>query len=115
MKLTRRRMTGLVLGAPVAAVVTALPLATFLGTRTAAAANQAAGAPPPDPSPTPLAKFLAKQDDTLTSDERKRVRKSVTQIEESLKSIRDFKLGNDVPPSDIFRALKSAPPSRKRR
>jgi hypothetical protein len=114
-------MTGLVLGAPVAAAASALPLGALLGIRPAAAAdqaagaNQAAGAPPSEPSPTPLAKFLAKQDDELTSAERKRVRKSVTQIEEALKSIRDFKIGNDVPPSGTFRALKSGPPAAKRR
>jgi hypothetical protein len=63
--------------------------------------------PPPDPEPTPLAKFLAKQEDGLSGDERARVRKDITQLEDALKAVRDFPIGNDVPPAGGFRPLRS--------
>jgi|SRR5882672_11121327 len=111
MKLSRRSLARLILGAPVAAAVTAAPLQTLFGIRSAAAAEQAVEKakpePPPEPEPTPLARFLAREDEDLTSAERKKIRRSVTQLEQSLKEIRGFKMGNEVPPSGTFRALKS--------
>ena len=67
MKLSRRSLARLILGAPVAAAVMAAPLQTLFGIRSAAAAEQAAEKakpePPPEPEPTPLARFLAREDE----------------------------------------------------
>jgi len=35
------------------------------------------------------------------------VRRQVTQLEQAIREIRDFKLTNDVPPSGTFRALRT--------
>ncbi|MBI4242416.1 MAG: hypothetical protein HY613_11940, partial [Candidatus Rokubacteria bacterium] len=56
---------------------------------------------------SPLGRFLARQEDGLSSEERRRVRKDVAQIERSLKQVREFPLGNDIPPSGHFHPLKS--------
>ena len=101
MKMTRRTAGRLLLGVPLAAA--AVPVAELLGARAARAAEEA----PPEPAPTPLAKFLAKQENGLTSAEREHVRRDVTQLEEALKTLRDFKIGNDVPPAGTFAAMKS--------
>ena len=103
MKMTRRSAGRILLGVPLAAAA-AVPVAELLGARPARAAGDA---PAPDPAPTPLAKFLAKNEGGLTSEERDHVRKDVTQLEESLKTLRDFRIGNDVPPAGTFRAMKS--------
>jgi hypothetical protein len=104
MKMTRRSAGRLLLGVPLAAA-TAVPVAGLLGGRAARAAEDA---PPPEPATTPLAKFLAKQERDLSSGDKEKVRKDVTQLEQALKTVRDFPLGNDVPPAGSFRALKSA-------
>jgi hypothetical protein len=103
MRMTRRSAGRLLLGVPLAAA-TAIPVAGLLGGRAARAADDA---PAREPAPTPLAKFLARQEDDLSSDERDKVRKDVTQLEESLKTLRDFKIGNDVPPAGTFMAMRS--------
>jgi hypothetical protein len=103
MKMTRRSAGRLLLGVPLAAAAAA-PVAELLGARAARAADDA---PAPDPSPTPLAKFLAKQEQGLSSGERDHVRKDVTQLEESLTTLRDFKIGNEIPPAGTFMAMKS--------
>ena len=105
-KWTRRSVGRLILGAPLAAA-SAGSIATLLGTASARADQQAPPEAPADSGPTPLAKFLAKQEDGLTGEERDKVRKNVTQLERGLQAIRDFKIGNDVPPAGTFRALKS--------
>jgi len=113
MKLSRRTVARTVAGAPLLlAAASVARLESLLGIGSARAADQAAPQPSPTPEPeeTALARFLAKQDEDLSSDERKRVRKEVTQTEQSLKDIRDFKLGNEVPPSGTFRALRTRRP-----
>ena len=110
MKLSRRAVTRAVLGAPVMLVAASVAgVESLLGVASARAADQAGPQPSPTPEPeeTPLARFLAKHEEGLSAEERKRVRKDVTQTEQSLKQIRDFKLGNEVPPSGTFRALRT--------
>ena len=103
MRMSRRTVARLALGAPVAAAAATLGrLGEVLAPRPAAA--QEAGA---TPEITPLARFLAKQETGLSSEEKQRLRRDVAQLEQSLKEIRDFTLGNDVPPSGTFRALRS--------
>jgi hypothetical protein len=102
-KMTRRSAGRILLGVPLAAAA-AVPVAGLLGARAARAADDA---PAPEPAPTPLAKFLARQEEGLSSDERDHVRKDVTQLEESLKTLRDFKIGNEIPPAGSFKAMKS--------
>ena len=110
MKITRRAVNRLVLGAPIAGALAGA--GAFLGASRAAAQEATAtpapgnAAPEPEPEEPPVARFLAKQDD-LTADEKKRVRRDVTSLERSLKEIRDFPLGNDVPPAGAFRPLRS--------
>jgi hypothetical protein len=88
------------LGAPVAAALGAL------GGRKSLAQGQEAPAPPAAEAPTPLARLLAKEDG-LSGAEREKVRKDVTRLEKSLRTIREFALPNDVPPAGTFRALRS--------
>lgn len=95
MSMTRRTMSRWLLGAPLFAAAAA---------RLFAADGPAAEA---SPEPTPLAKFLAKQESGLSSDEKDEVRKNVTQLEDALRTVRDFPLGNDVPPAGGFRALRT--------
>ena len=103
MRMSRRTMARLALGAPIAAAAATVGrLDQVLAPRPAAA--QEAGAAP---EITPLARFLAKQEAALTSEEKQRLRRDIAQLEQSLKEIRDFTLGNDVPPSGTFRALRS--------
>jgi len=111
MKLSRRAVAGAVLGAPLWAYAASVArIGSLLGVREARAAQAA-----PDPSPTPeaapedspLGKFLARGEEGLSGDERRRVRKQVAQLEQALKEIRDFKVTNDVPPSGAFRALRT--------
>ncbi len=113
MKITRRMVNRIVLGAPIAGALAGA--GALFGVRTAAA-QEATATPAPDasgapdaaaePEEPPIARFLAKQDD-LTSEEKRRVRRDVTSFESSLKEIRDFPLGNDVPPAGSFRPLRS--------
>ena len=108
MTMTRRTAGRLLLGAPaVAAVASGL-----LGARAASAADQAAppadaGAAPETPPESGLGKFLAKQEPGLDGAQKDRVRKDVAALEQSLRTLRDFPLGNDVPPAGTFRPLKS--------
>jgi hypothetical protein len=105
MKISRRSIARLVLGAPVAAsLASAAQVAGFFAPRRAAA--EEVTQPSPQPEEPPLAKFLARQEADLTAEERRRVRREVAQLEQSLKEVRDYPLGNDVPPSGTFRALK---------
>ncbi|MGH9748467.1 MAG: hypothetical protein ACRD5D_10430 [Candidatus Polarisedimenticolia bacterium] len=110
MRITRRVAARLALGAPFLAAA-AQPLLSWLGLAGARAAEQAAAAgetpSPDDGGPTPLARFLARQEEGLSAEERRRVRRDVTSLERSLKTIRDFTVTNDVPPSGGFRALRS--------
>jgi len=98
---TRRSVGRLILGAPVAAA-----LGTLVGAGTARAQGQEPPPPPAEADPTPLAKFLAKEDG-LSGAERAKVRKNVTRLEKALQAIRDFEMSNDVPPAGTFRALRS--------
>ena len=108
MKLSRRTLARFVLGAPVAVAAASLSRAGgLLGIRPAAAAEAAPAAPAGDAGPSPLGRFLAKHEEDLTSGERRAVRDDVTELEGSLGAIRAFVLGNDVPPSGTFRALRS--------
>jgi hypothetical protein len=96
MNISRRTMSRWLLGAPLIAAAAA---------RVAAADEPAE--PQASPDPTPLAKFLAKQESGLSSDEKDEVRKNVTQLEDALKTVREFPLGNDVPPAGDFTALRT--------
>jgi hypothetical protein len=100
---SRRSIGRLILGAPFA-----FSLGGLLGRGAARAAEKTP--PAEDEGPTPLAKLLAKEDG-LSGDERDKVRKDVSQLERTLKTIRDFPLPNDVPPAGTFRALRSKRPS----
>ncbi|HET8945574.1 MAG TPA: hypothetical protein VFQ07_01210 [Candidatus Polarisedimenticolia bacterium] len=106
MKISRRVVGRMILGAPVAFGAT---LAGALGRVARADEPQkpAEAGSPPEPEPTPLAKFLAKQEDGLSGDERAKVRKDITQLEDALKQVRDFPIGNDVPPAGGFRPIRS--------
>ena len=107
MQVSRRSIARLIAGVPVAAA--ALPVGSLLGLRPARAAD-AAAQPAATPAPleeTPLGRFLAREDESLTSDERRKVRKQVAGLEQSLKEVRDFQLANDVPPAGTFKALRS--------
>jgi len=96
------------LGVPVAAAAASVAgIGSFFGVRQARAAEDGESAPPAAPDDSPLGRFLARQEEGLTSEERRQVRKNVAQIERSLKEVRDFTLGNDVPPSVRFQPLKS--------
>ncbi len=107
MRVSRRTLARFFLGAPIAAAAASLSrVGGLLGVRPAAAAEEAPAAPG-EAGPSPLARFLAKQEEDLTSEERREVRDDVTEIEGSLREIRAFVLGNDVPPSGTFRALRS--------
>jgi hypothetical protein len=107
MKISRRVVGRMILGAP---VILGATLAGSLGGGVRADEPQVKpvdAGPPPEPEPTPLAKFLAKQEEGLSGDERARVRKDVTQLEDALKAVRDFPIGNDVPPAAGFRPIRS--------
>ena len=112
MKISRRVVGRMILGAP---IVVGASLAGSLG-RLARADEPQAGPKPeagtkpeakPEAEPTPLAKFLAKQEDGLSGDERAKVRKDITQLEDALKVVRDYALANDVPPAGGFRPVRS--------
>src|SRR5262245_66424652 len=86
MKLSRRTMARAVLGAPlVLAAASAARLESLFGIAAARAAGQAEEPPPAaaEPEEPPVARFLAKQGEGLSGDERKRVRRDVTQLERS--------------------------------
>ncbi len=104
MRFTRRKITRWLLSAPVAATA-AGALGIVPGGRGGAAADEASA--PSYEGPTPLARFLSKRDPDLTGAEKHRVRKEITQLEDALRTIRAHPLGNDVPPSGVFRALRS--------
>jgi hypothetical protein len=115
MKLSRRAVAGAVVGAPVWAFAASVArLGSLFGIREARAAQAPAAEPSPTPEPAPedsaLGRFLAREEEGLTGDERRRVRKQVAQLEQALKEIRDFKLTNDVPPSGSFSALRTRRP-----
>jgi hypothetical protein len=105
MTISRRTMSRWLLGAPLLAAAAAKTVDLF--GRVSAAEEPAADQSKAEPDPTPLAKFLAKQESGLSSDEKAEVRKNVTQLEDALKTVRDFPLGNDVPPAGDFRALRT--------
>jgi hypothetical protein len=96
------------LGVPVAAAAASVAgIGSWIGVGPARAAEDEKPAPPAAPDDSPLGRFLARQEEGLTSEERRQVRKNVAQIESSLKAVRDFPLGNEVPPSVRFQPLKS--------
>lgn len=106
MKISRRHASRLVLGAPIAAAVMA-PLGSLLGGVTGAAAAQNAAPEPDAGGRSALGRFLSRQEDDLSTAERREIRRSVAQLEQSLAQIRGFVLSNDVPPAGTFRALRS--------
>jgi hypothetical protein len=108
MKLSRRSVARVLLGAPVAVAAAAVTgVGSWLGVRPARAAEDEQAPPPAATDDSTLGRFLARQEEGLTSEERRKVRKNVAQIEKTLKEVRDFTLGNDLPPSGQFRPLKS--------
>ncbi|MFQ5876288.1 MAG: hypothetical protein ACE5JH_01150 [Acidobacteriota bacterium] len=106
MSLSRRKFSCLVLGAPVAAA-SGGALGALFGSESGAAASQEPGGASSTPEPTPLSRFLARQEEGLTREERRRVRRDVTLLEKALETIRAFELSNDDPPAVIFRAMRS--------
>ena len=99
MNVTRRNVARLLVGAPIAAGVAAVAgVQGILGLRPAAAGET---------EDSGLGKFLARQEDDLTSGERRLVRDEVASLEQALWKIRDYRLDNDVPPAGTFVALKS--------
>ena len=102
MKLSRRRFSRYMLGAPIAAAATTGALGTLLGDGGAIAAEGST-----KPRPSPLAKLLSGENPDLSRDDRNVIRRDVAQLEGALKEIRDFPLANDVPPAIGFRAMKS--------
>lgn len=114
MKLSRRNVTRVLAGAPVAAAAALMPLRALFGAADARAGQapvpQGTPAPqatPTEPEETPLARFLAKQEGDLSADEKRRVRKQVAQLEQALGEVRAHVLANDVPPSGSWKALRS--------
>ena len=113
MNVTRRNVARLILGAPVAAGVAAVAgLQGFLRLRTATAAETVSGQAPATPpsggaEESGLGKFLARQEDDLSAEERRLVRDEVASLEQALRTLRDYRLDNDVPPAGTFVALKS--------
>jgi len=109
MKISRRVVGRMILGAPLLAAGAGLAGTLQNGARADEPQGKPAdtATPQPEPEPTPLAKFLAKQEDGLSGDERAKVRKDVTQLEDALKVVRDFPIGNDVPPAGGFRPIRS--------
>ena len=111
MKLSRRAVARAVVGAPVALLAASVAgLESLLGWKEARAAQAAQPGPSPTPEEAPdssLGRFLAREEEGLTSGERRKVRRQVTQLEQAVREIRDFKLTNDVPPSGTFRALRT--------
>ena len=105
MKISRRVAGRMILGAP--ALLAGAGLAGALGQGARANEPQTAPAPEPDPEPTPLAKFIAKEEEGLSGSERDKVRKDVTQLEQALKTVREFVIPNDVPPAGGFRPMRS--------
>jgi len=111
MKLSRRAVAGAVVGAPVLALAASVArLGSLFGIREARAGQEPAPSPTPEPEDSALGRFLARDEEGLTGEERRKVRKQVAQLEQSLKEIRDFKLTNDVPPSGTFAALRTRRP-----
>lgn len=111
MKLSRRAVAGAVVGAPVWALAASVArLGSLFGIREARAAQEPAPSPTPEPEDSALGRFLARDEEGLTGEERRKVRKQVAQLEQALKEIRDFKLTNDVPPSGTFTALRTRRP-----
>jgi hypothetical protein len=86
--------------------VVAAVSAGLLRAPAARAAEDAADATPP-PADSARGKFLAKQEPGLDGGQKDKVRKDVAGLEQSLKTLRDFPLPNDVPPAGTFRAMKS--------
>ncbi|MEE9292282.1 MAG: hypothetical protein V3U83_05070 [Acidobacteriota bacterium] len=111
MKLSRRRFSHYILGAPIAAAATTGMLGTLLVDGRAIAAEGSATAP----KPSPLAKLLSGENPDLSRDERQAIRRDVAQLEGALKEIRDFPLANNVPPAFGFQAMKSKRPRGSRR
>ena len=103
MKISRRVVSRMILGAPMLAAGAGLAGTLSQGAR----ANEPQAKPEPDPEPTPLAKFLAKEEDGLSGDERAKVRKDITQLEAALKVVRDFPISNDIPPAGGFKPVRS--------
>jgi len=112
MKLSRRAVARGIAGAPVVLVAASVArLESLLGGKEARAAETAQPGPSPAtqeaPADSALGRFLAREEEGLTGEERRKVRRQVAQLEQSLKEIREFKVANDVPPSGTFRALKT--------
>lgn len=111
MKVSRRRFSRYMLGAPIAAAASTGALGTLLGDgRVIAAEEGAAGV-----KPSTLSRFLVRENRDLSRAERRAIRRDVTQLEGTLKEIRDFPLKNDVPPAMNFRPMKSTRPEGGRR
>ncbi|MCZ6695076.1 MAG: hypothetical protein O7A63_00915 [Acidobacteria bacterium] len=103
MKVSRRRFSRYLLAAPVAAAASTGALGTLLGDGRAIAAEKGAA----EAKPSAMSRFLVRENPDLSREERRAIRRDVTQIEGTLKGIRDFPLKNDVPPAMNFRPMKS--------
>ena len=103
MKLSRRSVARALVTAPLVLAGAQVGL----GARAAQTADPEASPTPAAPEDSSLGRLLAKEEEGLTAGERRKVRRQVAQLEQSLKEIRDFTLTNDVPPSGTFRALRT--------
>ena len=80
MKLSRRAVAGAVVGAPVWALAASVArLGSLFGSREARAAQEPAPSPTPEPEDSALGRFLARDEEGLTGEERRKVRKQVAQ------------------------------------
>lgn len=110
MKISRRAAGRMILGVPLVAAGAGVASSLLQGAR--ADEPQPAPAPEPEAEPTPLAKFIAREEKGLSGDERDKVRKDVTQLEGALRTVREFVIPNDVPPAGGFRPIRSVRRSR---
>ncbi len=105
MKLSRRRFSRWVLGAPLAAAASSGALENLFSGGAVTAAEEEARTP--EFTPSPLSRFLSKQNPELSRADRRKIRRDITQLEQALQEIRDYPLGNEVPPSVTFRPMRS--------
>ena len=111
MTMTRRAAGRLLLGAPAVAAVASGLLKSSAALAADEAAGQTAAAPPASTPDSALGKLLAKQEPGLDRDQKDKVRKDVASLEQALQTLRDFPLGNDVPPAGTFRPIRSRRPA----
>ena len=71
------------------------------------AASLTAGSLAAAETPSDEVAFFTSHEPGLSAEERERLQKGLTDLEKSLKTVRDFTLANDVSPALRFKALPS--------